>query len=138
VLEEIHRRYPEQVVLILRHLPLPNHEHAVAAARAAECAAEQNQFAAYHDLLFIHQANLSNAPWSELAKQSGVSDIVAFKECTGAGVTNAQVERDVEAARALGIRSVPTFIVNGSLVSGAVSVEVLDRMVRRAMSDHNG
>jgi len=51
---------------------------------------------------------------------------------------SARIERDVKVAKALRINSVPALIVNGQLVSGAVSVKVLDRLVQNALAEQKG
>jgi len=138
VLEEIRRRYPEKVTLVARHLPVTNRPQAVTAALASEFAAEQGRFAAYHDLLFINQDELGQVSWSALAQKSGIPDIATFQECTNTAAMSARIERDVKVAKALRINSVPALIVNGQLVSGAVSVKVLDRLVQNALAEQKG
>jgi len=58
-----------------------------------------------------------------------------FAACLDARRFAPAVETDVEQARAIGIRGTPTFIVNGRLVAGALSVEEFRRLIDEALKD---
>mgnify|MGYP006271242589 CR=1 FL=1 len=132
-LKEIWSRYPERVALIFRHFPLPNHPQALPAALAAECAAQQGRFAEYHALLFDHQTRLGESIWDSLAVEAGIPNFQAYRSCIAGKQATARIKRDIQAAQRLNIHSVPTLIVNGRVVPGAVSVEVLDKLVTEAL-----
>ncbi|MDE3111263.1 MAG: thioredoxin domain-containing protein, partial [Acidobacteriota bacterium] len=59
---EILERYikPGKVRFYYRDLPLPAHPHAILAARAAHCAADQSKYWEMHDALFQNQNAISN------------------------------------------------------------------------------
>ncbi|MCA9564393.1 MAG: thioredoxin domain-containing protein, partial [Myxococcales bacterium] len=64
----------DQLVIYYKHFPLPQHTHAVEAARAAIAAGNQGQFWEMHNLLFENQSRLStttdpNALFIELATE---------------------------------------------------------------------
>lgn len=108
----VRNRFPNDVVLIFRHWPLPMHKHSYAAARASECAAEQGRFAAFHDVLFLKQDSIGTKPYAEFAVEAGVSDTVAFNACNARTERVPAIERDVAAARELNAHGTPTIIVN--------------------------
>src|SRR5690606_14908791 len=56
---ELQKRYPSDVRIVFRHLPLDFHNQAFDAAVAAEAAHEQGRFDTYHRLLFENQKALS-------------------------------------------------------------------------------
>ena len=132
-LDTIQQRYADSVAVILRHLPLPNHPQAFPAARAAECAAQQGRFSTYHSLLFDNRSVLGNISWDSLAAETGVQDLDAFRSCVANGSPDDRIKRDIRAAQELVIRSVPTIVVNGRLLSGAPPTTVLDRLVQNAL-----
>lgn len=129
-LDTIRQRYPDRVAVILRHLPLPSHPQAGPAAHASECAAQQGQFRSYHTILFANRVRLDNIAWDSLAVEAGVQDLDAFRTCMSKGKADGRIQRDIRAAQELVIRSVPTFVVNGHLFSGAPPTEMLDRLVQ--------
>ena len=51
--------YGNNVRLVFKHMPLPNHPQAFKAAQAAVCAGEQGKFWEYQDSLFEHSSDLS-------------------------------------------------------------------------------
>lgn len=126
ILQELLDRYPEQVRLYYRHLPLPSHAHARPAAIAAVCAERQGQFWDFHDQLFLDPGALDPEGLRRAAEQVGI-DLEPFDECLGSAEAAARVDEDVAAANALGVTGTPVFFVNGIRVKGA---QPLSRFVR--------
>src|SRR5258705_369893 len=50
-----------KVRLVFHDFPLPQHANAIPAAEAARCAADQNAFWPFHDLLYAKQAEWENS-----------------------------------------------------------------------------
>ena len=99
------------------------------AAEAAYCAADQNKFWEYHDLLFQNWAGENQGTFSDsnLNKFAGQIDFDqnAFKECFNSGKYVQKVLDKANEARALGVRSTPTFMVNGQVVPVYQLLDVL-------------
>src|ERR1044071_1918643 len=55
ILEQMHEEFRDRLHITFREYPLPNHQHAVAAASAAEAAGIQGKFWEMHDLLYENQ-----------------------------------------------------------------------------------
>jgi protein-disulfide isomerase len=110
------KSYPGQVSFAIRHFPLPTHRFAYPAARAAECAANQRSFDAFHETLFLTQDSLGLIPFRELARRVGVPDLDAFERCNAIGGTVPIIEADINLAREIKVNGTPTVIVNGWLV----------------------
>lgn len=110
-----------------RDLPLSFHAHALPAAVAARCAAEQGRFFEYREALFHAQARLGDAPYEPLAQQFGL-DLERFAACRQSEATVAAVKGDVALAAANGITATPTFVIGrdvdgkfvGEIVPGAM------------------
>ncbi|HYC89827.1 MAG TPA: thioredoxin domain-containing protein [Thermoanaerobaculia bacterium] len=130
--EEVLARYKDDVRVVFRHLPLNNHAQAFDAARAAYCASEQSRFWEYHDALF-EADSLSGERLSGIATEVGLEP-KAFASCIGAERSRTAVMTDLQEARRLGISGTPAFIVNGVLLTGAVPLEELQRLLDRQLA----
>ena len=115
-----------------RHRPLTRvHANALSAAIAAECAAGQGRFFAYHDALFQRVA-LDGAPWLTVAAAAGVPDTASFARCLREpGPAEDRVAEDTAAAARLGIDATPTLILRGRAFSGALSPATIRALVAR-------
>jgi len=123
VLKELLERYPEDVRLVYRHLPLDQiHPRARVAAEAAASADDQDQFWAYHDTLFENSNQLSDEQLRTHAESVGL-DVAAWKQCMDEGRFAAKVSADVEAGQAVGISGTPAFVINGRLLTGSRPIE---------------
>ncbi len=97
------------------------------AARAAECAAEQDAFWPMHDVLYERQrewTGLGQArPHFEgYAKDLGLN-LQRFRSCWDADRGKERIETNNAAARTLQIRGTPTFFVNGARIQGAIPAD---------------
>src|SRR6185503_4153536 len=111
-LELILAEYDGRVRLIAKDFPLPSHPRARPAAEAARCAGAEGRYWAYHDRLFAEQPRFSEERLIAYAVALGL-DGDAFGRCLRERRFARDVDADVAQARALGIRSTPTFLVNG-------------------------
>lgn len=94
---------------VMLDLPLESiHKLAFKAAEAANCANEQGKYWEMHDRLFQNQRALE--PWSGHAQALGL-DVAAFDACVASGKYAAEVRRDMEEARKLGITGTPGFVL---------------------------
>ncbi len=109
------------VRLIFRHLPLPQHGWAQRAAQAAACAQFQNAtaFWALHDVLFRSQQKITNenvsTEISTLAAAVPALDQKAFRECVDRQMSLGAVLRDKELAARVGVQATPTVFINGEI-----------------------
>jgi predicted DsbA family dithiol-disulfide isomerase len=124
-------RHPGRTALVFRHWPLSKHRFAYPAARAAECAAAQGRFTAFHDLVFDQQDQLGLRTFQQFAEDAGVQDLVAFEACYRDQQPVPTIERDIQVARNLGGIGTPTVIVNGWLLRGGVPPQLLDSLARQ-------
>jgi protein-disulfide isomerase len=106
-------------VFAFRHLPLPNHAHAFAAASAAVCAELQGKFWEMHDRLFANAKALKDAPWRTFAGDLGL-DRARFDSCLRAEGPET-VGKDLALAQALEISGTPAFLI-GTTDPGGVRI----------------
>ena len=104
-------------------LPLPMHQHAVAAAVAARCAGEQGAFWRYRAALFAAQAVLGAATFDEIAADEGL-DVGRLSACRKDDRHVRGVRADQRLAAQQGIEQTPSFVI-GRMVDGEFRAEVL-------------
>lgn len=131
-----------------RHLAIlgPDSERAAA---AAECAADQNLFWPYHDILFLRQGSdgwASNGNLRGFAREvaaalpDGAFDLGAFDDCVGSGVKELVVrslsgESEEIVSGIRGSASTPAFLVNGQPLFGAQPIEAFRDVIDRLAPD---
>jgi protein-disulfide isomerase len=135
-LEQVLAKYPADVRVVYRHLPLDRiHPNARPAAEASACADEQGRFWEYHDKLFQNNRALAREDLVRYAGEVGL-DAARFQACVDERRFKDKVEADLQAAREVGITGTPAFVVNGTLLSGAQPpeefYEVIDAVLGKA------
>ncbi len=93
------------------------------AADAAMCAAAQNRFWDYHDILFANwlgeNAGSYTRPRLAAFAQNLGLDMSAFNKCFDANAYAAQIRQDAEAGAKLGVPPTPGIFVNGAPVESS-------------------
>lgn len=133
-LRAVRKRYPDDVAVVYRHWPLNYHRFALPAARAAECAADQGRFEAFHDTLWGIQDSLGLLAWHEVAKRAEVPNLKSFDACVGLSGPVPNVGPDTTAVMGLGGTGTPTVIINGWRMPGAPDSVRLFRFVDSALA----
>lgn len=141
-LHETLPRYHGEVRVVFHHFPLDRacnpglptelHRSACRAAVAAECAAAQQHFWQYHDVLFANQQRLDDASLIGYATQLGL-DRAEFEACLARPAARERVERDVKSGSALGVESTPTIFINGRVIKGALPPDLMGYALRLAL-----
>jgi protein-disulfide isomerase len=130
-IEHVERRLESGLRFAFRHFPLTDiHPHALAAAAAAEAAAEQDRFWEMHDTLFHRQAALEDEDLRGYAWDLGL-DLERFNMDRVGGAVLARIRRDVESGLATEVRGTPTLFVNGSVYRGSYDVDTLVEVLSR-------
>jgi predicted DsbA family dithiol-disulfide isomerase len=110
------KEYDGRVRLVFKDFPLPSHK----LARPD------------HDRLFAEQPDFQRDDLVRYAAELGLARD-AFAACLDERRFAAAVEADVTQARALGVRSTPTFVINGKPLIGAHPVEAFRVAVDEAL-----
>lgn len=111
----------------------PNGEQA---GIAAECAAEQDRFWPMHDLLFQRQRAWKSESeprplFLTMARDAGL-DATRFAACLDSPEAADRLRRNTELAEGIGVRSTPSFLVNGRPVQGALPLDQFRMMLQWA------
>jgi len=125
--------YPGKIRLVYRHLPLTSiHPDAFSAAEASMCAGEQNAYWQYHDKLFGSET-LGNNVYIQYAQDLGL-DMDTFETCITDHKYQAAVQADSDFAVNLGVRSTPTFFINGLAVVGAQPLNIFEQVIDQELA----
>lgn len=113
---------PGTVVMVLKQFPLQSHSNGRRAALGAMCAGQQGRLADMHDELFRRHSRLTASTGGDLAQLLGLHQDT-FAEClTTAAIA---VDNDIAAAKAVGIRATPSFVLGRVLNDRTVRLERL-------------
>jgi protein-disulfide isomerase len=109
------------LTVVFRHFALKSkHPRAPALAAAAEAAASQGAFWAFHDLLYADQGRQADPHLWDKAQQLGL-DVDRFEHDRRSEETLARVKRDVRAALKAGAVATPTLFMQGERQDGPPS-----------------
>jgi protein-disulfide isomerase len=127
-LKVVKQKYGDRIRLVYLDFPLGMHAHAMDAARAGRCAAEQGKFWQLHDAMFADQSKLAPEDLKADAKNLGL-DTKAFDACLDADKYDAPIHKDMSQGEALGVTATPTFFVNGRQILGAQPPDRFDEII---------
>ena len=127
----LQREYIEtgKIRFVFLNLPLPSlHPNAPAAHEFAMCAAVQNRFWEAHDLLYKYQqgwARLEDpaAYFYQLGDAAGL-DRGQLQQCFDQGLVREIIQQEAEQNFRAGLRSTPSFVIEGGRMPGAQPIEV--------------
>jgi protein-disulfide isomerase len=134
------KEYPNDLLFVWHDLPLPFHERALPAARAARYAFEKQGnkgFWRMHAALFdidSDQAKLSDAEIRAHGNQLGLNADELMRFVSDGG-KDAAIQRDIALAESLDINGTPAYVIGGYLVTGARPLNHLVRVVKLALAD---
>jgi len=123
-----------RVKLIFIHYPLPNHQQAYPASKAALCAGVQGKFWPMHDRIFATQREWSGQsnPAERFARYATELrlDAAAYRDCYENDRVAPVIVNDVSNVTGAGVQGTPTFIINGrEVLNGAVGFDEMARVI---------
>lgn len=132
---ELKKKYGDKIKIAFKNYPLPFHKDAKGAAVASLCAHEQgaNYFWKLHDYMFANQQALKPEELKAAVKKLGMDD-KKFSECLDGNKYLAAVNQDIDQGRDLGVKSTPTFYVNGMLLQGAQPIEEFAKLIDKELN----
>jgi len=114
--------YGGKVRWVFKNFPLRMHPDAAIAAEGALCAAAQNKFWEYHEILFATEEPFTPESLTSIAGNLGL-DQAAFRTCLDTRASKSQVEAEIAQGVAAKVNLVPTFVINGLIKTGAMSAQ---------------
>lgn len=137
--ENVMKDYGDKVRLVYKNYPLSSiHPWADSAALASACARQQSPegFWKMYDFLFRNQSSINPQNLKEKAegviRDAGL-DVAKFDTCFDNKTALATVQADQNEANILGVRSTPTFFINGHKLEGAVPYENFKTVIDQAL-----
>ena len=132
IVVEVLRRHNRGLMQAFRHFPLEAiHPMAKPAAETAEFARTQGDFWSMHRALMAHSGELSVPVMFNLATLLGLS-VTRLRDALSSGACAAKVRRDFAMGLHSGVRGTPTFVIDGELYEGPVTVDALVEALNRA------
>lgn len=133
VYEPLLAAYPGKIRVVYRHLPLTSiHPDAFSAAEAAMCAGEQDAFWPFHEKLFSSEA-LGESVYTQYAQDLSLN-MKSFEACMTEHRYQEAIQTDTDFAINMGIRSTPTFFVNGLAIVGAQPLDVFKQLIDKELA----
>lgn len=136
-LKQIRTKYGDKIKLVYMDFPLGMHPHAMDAAVAGRCAADQDKFWQFHDAIFANQSKLDPASLKAAAAKVGL-DATKFNGCFDAKPGVAGIKSDQAEGERLGVTGTPTFFVNGREMVGAESAQGFSNVIDDELSRATG
>jgi protein-disulfide isomerase len=132
-LARLRKRFPNDVRIVFKHLPLDFHEHALPAARIAALLHQERGNAGFWQLVpDLFDSQLDETSLIELAASRGVSPVKARQALDGELAAD-RIDDDLNLADDLGVRGTPHFFINGRRLVGARPYDEFEQMVLAAM-----
>ena len=118
ILKQMEGEFGDKIQITFREFPLvPTHQHALAAASAAEAAALQGKFWEMHDLLYDRQTTWKEqfdvrGVFAGYAKEIGL-DVDRYNRDIGSDLVQQRIFQDGKRGHSLGVKGTPTVFMNG-------------------------
>ena len=134
--KEVLAKYGDRVSFSYRDFPLTAiHSQAMISAEASRCALEQGKFWEYHDQLFT-TSKLEKDDLIGYARDLKLDD-KQFGSCLTTEKYKADIEKDEQEGRKVGINGTPGFFINGLEVSGAKPKDEFERVIDDELARKN-
>lgn len=137
ILNQLSEEMGDKLKIVIRHYPLMQiHKNALPSARAAEAAGRQGKFWEMYDLLFINQAEWSNADnpmmsiFPSYAGRAGM-DIERFRADMADTTLDDKITKDRETGNEMKINGTPSFFLNGERLKNPTSIEEFKKAIER-------
>jgi len=132
-LNKILKKYPQQIKLVWKDLPIDEQNNNIMLAhQASRCAQEQDKFWQYHDLLWQSDGNFTLAKLQALADKLNLRRL-DFDSCLKNQITKAVVEKDISEANDLLISGTPHFYINEQEIMGLATEEDFSKIIEQEL-----
>jgi protein-disulfide isomerase len=121
--------------LVMKEFPILG-PGSVYAARAALASRQQGKYWEYHMALMAHEGRIDEAVADQIAEATGL-DVKKLKADMEADEVNQVITRNMQLADSLKIQGTPAFIIDETVIPGAVGYEALAAVVKQ-VRDNGG
>lgn len=103
----------------------------IQASLASKCAREQEKFWEYIDILFENQSvGFNKENLIKFAEKLNL-DKEKFEKCINESKYMDEIQEDIKAAQALGVRGTPYLIINNDIIEGAYPYEYIKQIIEK-------
>jgi protein-disulfide isomerase len=106
------------------------------AAMASLSAAQQGQYQRFHNTMFDSPGKVSHERTVAMVRSAGLNEMQTAKDLN-APALKAEIKKNLELGRALGLTGTPSYVVGNQILSGAVGLEKLKEAVAEARKPAN-
>ncbi|OGC37705.1 hypothetical protein A2V54_02195 [candidate division WWE3 bacterium RBG_19FT_COMBO_53_11] len=139
IVNRITEEFGDKIAFVYRHFPLPQHQQAELAARAAEAAGKQGKFWEILDLIFVNQNNWagqSNAQETFVSYAQLLNlDMNRFETELGSPELKKEVENDYLSGAAI-VNYTPTFFLNGEKIQNPRSYDEFREIILQKLGQN--
>jgi|GEM_PF-511444 len=144
-MEPLKKEFGDKVRFVMRHFPMngkcnypmrnyDKHPYACEASYAGHCAGMQGKFWEMHDTLYANQNDLEPGNLRAYASEVGLN-VTEFDRCMADPTTKDAIAQDIKVAYKAQIHGTPRTYINGRLVMGSASTNVLKYHLTRAIKE---
>lgn len=101
------------------------------AALASLAAAQQNRYTAFNNAMFDAAGRPTHERIVATVRATGLNEVAAAKAMQSA-VVKAEIDKNLELGRALGLTGTPSYVIGDQILSGAVGYDALAKAVADA------
>lgn len=128
IIDDLMKKYPDDLNLVWKDMPLTKHYFAKGAALAARCALEQDKYWEFSKRFLGHQRDFSSKFYQQIANDLEM-DIASFLSCYTSQKYLIDIEYNIQEAYVLDIEDIPTVFINQQRVETDLSFENLDKVI---------
>ena len=130
-MQELNKKYPNEIKFVYKHFPLSFHANAQAAAASSIAAQKQGKFWEYRYALASHSRELGDSIYVEVAKQVGLNIDQFKKDMVLDSAMIARIDKDFQLGVKVGVQGTPNFYINGKR-QDRFSAELVEKMLKEA------
>ncbi len=107
------------------------------AAMASLSAAQQNRYERFHNAMFETPGKVAHERTVAMVRSAGLNEMQTAKDLSSPAL-KAEIRKNLDLGRALGLSGTPSYVVGDRILSGAVGVEALQAAVAEARQNSAG
>lgn len=130
-MQELNKKYPNEIKFVYKHFPLSFHANAQAAAASSIAAHKQGKFWEYRYALAPHSRELGDSIYVAVAKEVGLNIEQFEKDRVLDDAMNARIQKDFDLGVKVGVQGTPNFYINGKR-QDRFSPELVEKMLKEA------
>ncbi len=131
-IDEILKKYPSQVNLVWKDLPLAINIYSKSSALASRCALEQNKYWEYNSELLNTGEDFSLDLYKSISEKLKM-DTNKFLNCYNSKKYIEDIDNNIMEAYVLGIEETPAIFINQQKFEGQITVENLENIIKSMM-----